>query len=468
MKRGVAMAVSVEALNEVERRVSVQIPWEEFDQKQQAELKKLQQKARIDGFRPGKVPLRVVQQHYGRSLRYDVFSELMQASFMKLLEEEKLNIVGRPTLVPQNIDDGKPLEYIATFEVFPEFNLVDLSGQKVVRYTVNITEADIDRSIEALRKNNISWTVSPDAPAENGDKLRINFIGTLNGVPFDRGSADDYDMILGETGMIEGFESGMLGMKAGESRDLQLTFPEKYSEKSLAGQPVCFHVTVTELKKPHLPDLDEKFFKILGITEGGIEALRKETLQNMERERDAAIENRMKHEIFNQFADSNAITVPKALIAIEVENEFERAKKRFEQLGMKNLPANFPRALFEKRAEENAKLIVLIRKAFKEYELKADPEIVNDIVQQHASAYDNPEEMMAFFRGNQQLMEQMEHIARERQLMEKLMSTGNVEEESINYFDLIRTHGDGNTHNHDHAHDHACDHHHDHDCDHDH
>ena len=311
------MQVSVETTEGLERRLSVEVPAERIDSEVQQRLKKMAGSVRLDGFRPGKVPMKVVQNRFGEQIRHEVIGEVLQSSFYEAISQEKLRPAGRPEIEPTSMEPGKSLAYTAVFEVYPELTLAGMEQIKIERPVTGIEATDIDRMIETLRKQRTTWK-AVERPAQDGDQLVMDFEGTIDGEGFQGNKAEGARLVLGSGRFIPGFEEGMLGAAPGEERTLDLQFPEDYPAKEVAGKPVQFKVRLTAVEEPRLPEVNEEFAKSFGVADGDLESLREQVRENMQRELDQTIKNTVKNQVMDGLIGANPIEIPKALITEEI------------------------------------------------------------------------------------------------------------------------------------------------------
>ena len=312
------MQVSVENTSALERRMSITVPAERIETQVNKRLQQTAQKAKIPGFRPGKVPMSVIRQRYEADARQEAVGDVIQSSFYEAVVEQKLNPAGAPSVEPKVLEKGKDLEFVATFEVFPEFTVAGFESIAVERLSADVSDADLDKMLDILRKQNTRFEVA-DRAAQTEDQLNIDFVGKVDGEVFAGGSAKGTQLVLGSGRMIPGFEDGLVGAKAGEERVLNLTFPEDYQNLDLAGKAAEFTVTVNSVSEPKLPELNEEFFAQFGIKETGLEGFRAEVRKNMERELRQAIKSKVKNQVMDGLLASNPIEVPKALLSNEVD-----------------------------------------------------------------------------------------------------------------------------------------------------
>ena len=311
------MQVSVEATSALERRMTVGVPAARIESAVDKSLQQTARRAKVPGFRPGKVPMSVIRQRYEGAARQEALGDLIQETFYEAVVEQKLNPAGAPSIEPKVFEKGKDLEYVATFEVFPEIKLAGFEGIAVERPQAEVGDADVDTMLDVLRKQNTRFEAVERA-AENGDQITIDFVGKIDGEAFAGGSAKGVPLVLGSGRMIPGFEDALVGVKAGEERVINPTFPEDYQNLDLAGKTAEFTVNVTAVAAPALPELNDAFFALFGVKEGGLEGFRAEVRKNMERELRQAIKTKVKNQVMEGLLETNPVEVPKALVADEV------------------------------------------------------------------------------------------------------------------------------------------------------
>ncbi len=341
------MQVSVESTSALERRMTIGVPAERIETEVTKRLQQTARRAKVPGFRPGKVPMNVIRQRYEDAARQEALGDLIQATFYEAIVEQKLNPAGAPAVEPKVFEKGKDLEYVATFEVFPEIKLAGFDGIAIERLQADVTDADLDNMLEILRKQNTRFEAVERA-AENGDQLNIDFVGKIDGEAFAGGSAKGTPLVLGSGRMIPGFEEALVGVKAGEERVINPTFPADYQNLDLAGKTAEFTVTVNSVSAPQLPELNDDFFALFGIKEGGLEGFRTEVRKNMERELRQAIKSKVKNQVMEGLLAANPVEVPKALIGNEVNRLRVQAVQQF---GGNIKPDQLPAELFEEQAK---------------------------------------------------------------------------------------------------------------------
>lgn len=348
--------------------------------------------------------------------------------------EQKLNPAGAPAVEPKSFEKGKDLEYVATFEVFPEFTVAGFDTIAVERLSADVADSDLDNMLEVLRKQNVRFEVA-DRAAQNEDQLNIDFVGKVDGEVFAGGSATATQLVLGSGRMIPGFEDGLVGAKAGEERVLNVTFPEDYQNLDLAGKAAEFTVTVNTVSEPKLPELNEEFFKQFGIKETGIEGFRTEVRKNMERELRQAIKSKVKNQVMDGLLAANPIEVPKALL----ENEVNRLRvQAVQQFGGNIKPDQLPAELFEEQAKRRVELGLIVAEVVKQFDLKPDDARVREMIQEMASAYQEPEQVVAWYYKNEQQMNEVRSVVLEEQVVDTVLQKASVTDKSVSYEEAVK------------------------------
>ena len=428
------MQVSVENTSALERRMTIGVPAERIETEVNKRLQQTARRAKVPGFRPGKVPMSVIRQRYEDAARQEALGDLIQATFYEAVVEQKLNPAGAPAVEPKVFEKGKDLEYVATFEVFPEFTVAGFDSIAVERLSADVTDADLDNMLEVLRKQNTRFEVAERA-AQNEDQLNIDFVGKIDGEAFAGGSAQGTQLVLGSGRMIPGFEEGLVGAKAGEERVLTLTFPEDYQNLDLAGKTAEFTVTVNSVSEPKLPELTEEFFAQFGIKETGLEGFRTEVRKNMERELRQAIKTKVKNQVMDGLLAANPVEVPKALL----ENEVNRLRvQAVQQFGGNIKPEQLPAELFEEQAKRRVVLGLIVAEVVKQNELKPDEDRVRELIQEMASAYQEPEQVVAWYYKNDQQLNEVRSVVLEEQVVDTVLQKATVTDKSVSYEEAVK------------------------------
>lgn len=428
------MQVSVETTQGLGRRVTITVPADSIEKAVSSELVNVSKKVRIDGFRKGKVPKHIIEQRYGASVRQDVLGDLMQRNFVDAIIKEKINPAGAPNYVPGEYKLGEDFNYTVEFEVYPEVELKDLENIEVEKPVVDVNDADVDTMLETLRKQQADWKET-DAAVTAEDRVTVDFSGSIDGEEFEGGKASDFVLAMGQGRMIPGFEDGLLGHKAGEEFTIDVNFPEDYHAENLKGKSAKFAITLKKVEERELPELTPEFIKRFGVADGSIEGLRAEVRKNMERELKGAVRNRIKTQAIDGLVNANDIDVPAALIDGEVDVLRRQAAQRFG--GDEKQALELPRELFEEQAKRRVVVGLLLGEVISQHELKADEERVKALIEEMASAYEDPSEVVEFYSKNKELMNNMRNVALEEQAVETLLSKAKVTEKATTFTELM-------------------------------
>jgi len=434
------MQVSVETTQGLERRLTISVPAEKVDVEVKNRLRHIAKTQRINGFRPGKVPPSVIQKRYGQSVRQEVAGELMQRNFVEAIVAEKINPAGRPNFVAKSNEDGKALEFEATFEIYPEVELNGLDTIKVERPVAEVTDADLDEMFVTLQKQHQTWKENK-RKSKKGDKLTLDFSGRVDGEAFEGGKAEAFELELGAGRMIPGFEKEITGMKAGEEKTINVTFPEDYHAENLKGKEAEFDIVIHKTEGPILPNVDDEFAKLFGVEDGGVEALRAEVSKNMTRELTQAVKVKVKEQVIEGLLAANELDLPAALVAQEIEVLRKQAMERFSgQMDPNNLP-ELPSDMFEEQAKRRVKIGLLLGEVIKVNELKVDETKVNELIASAASAYEDPQEVIEYYATNKELNQQMQNVALEEQAVELLVESAKVKDTKASFKDIMNPEG---------------------------
>ena len=429
------MQVSVETTSGLERRMTVGIPADRIENEVNKRLQQTAKRARVDGFRPGKVPMSVIRKRFGASAHQEVIGEVIQSSFYEAIMQEKLNPAGAPSVEPKSMEAGKDFEYVATFEVYPEVTLAGFEAISVERPESEVTEADVDTMLETLRKQNTRFEAVERA-AENGDQVTIDFVGKIDGEAFQGGTANGTTLVLGSGRMIPGFEEGLVGAKAGDSLTLNVTVPEDYQNLDLAGKAAEFETTVQAVAAPALPELNDEFFAQFGVNEGGLEGFRAEVRKNMERELRQAIKTKVKGQVMDGLLKTNTVEVPKALISNEIDRLREQAVQQF---GGANIQASqLPAELFEEQAKRRVSLGLIVAEVVKQNDIKPDNDRVRAMVEELASAYQEPEQVINWYYQNEQQLGEIQSVVLEEQVVDTVLQKAQVTDKKVAYEEAVK------------------------------
>lgn len=437
------MQVSVESTGGLQRRMKVELPEEQISQAVESRLQKMARTVSIKGFRKGKVPVKVVKQHYGSSVRQEVVGELIQSTCFEAITQEKLKPAGMPSIEDAGDSDGEVFAYTASFEVYPEFEVKGLDGVTIEKPTAEISDADVDDMLETIRKQHIEWT-TVERETKQDDRVTVDFKGTIDGEEFQGGTGTDMQLEIGQGKMIAGFEDGIVGKKTGDSFTLDLTFPEEYHAKDLAGKAVQFEITLKKIEAPVLPEANDAFAKKLGI-DGGMEKMRQEILDNMTREMTAAISNKTKEAVMNALLEANPIDVPQALIDDESKNMLEQMANNFAQQGMsrEQVMGSLQPSMFADQAKRRVSLGLILAEIVKANKITADEEKVKAKIDSIAEPYDRPEEVVQWYRGDKQRMAEVESLVLEEQVVAWASEQANVTETASSFKELMNSQQSG-------------------------
>jgi len=430
------MQVSIESSTGLERQLKIGVPADRIEKEVTERLQKATKTVKIAGFRKGKVPLKVVKQQYGKGVRQEVVGEVVNSSFYEAIKQEDLQPVGQPRIDDVTDVEGQDLEYVAVFEVYPEVALADINKVAIARPVTDLNDSDVETMIEVLRNQQASFEVAEKA-AEDGDQVNIDFVGTQKKVEFPGGSAEGQDLILGSNSMIPGFEDGLVGVSAGDETVLKLKFPKDYHAEELKGKAVQFAVKVNSVAAKQMPEMDDEFFKLYGVSEGGVEKFREDVRNNMERELRNAIRNKVKNRVMDQLFDLNKVELPKVLVANEITQLKQQMIQQFGG-GQQFDPSMLPDDMFTAKAERRAALGVIVSEVVKVEKLTPDEDRVRERVNEIASTYDQPKEVVDYYYSQQELLSSVEAVVLEDQVTELVLSKAKVSEEALSYEEAIK------------------------------
>ena len=433
------MQVSVETTSKLERRLTVGVPADTVDTQVDERLKQAVKNVRLPGFRPGKIPLKVMRQRFGSGVRQEVLGEVMSRSFQEAVVQENLKPAGQPTIEPRSMDAGKDLEFIATFEVFPDVEIVDLGAFEVEKPVAEVTGDDVDNIIDVFRKQRGTWTTVERAAAD-GDRVTIDYKGTKDGEEFDGGSAENSELELGSGRMIPGFEDGIVGMNAGEEKVLSLSFPDDYHAEELKGAAVEFAVTLHKAEEMEPAPLDQELFAAYGVESDDEAEFRREVEKNMARELRNAVDARVKKQVMDSLIDAyNELDIPAALVAQETSALRQQMFQQFGGAGAQDLDLEslLPDDMFTENATRRVKLGLVLAELIAHHELKADPDALRSAIEEIASTYQDPEEVVNWYYSNQEQLSAIESKVLEDSVVEKLLDSATITENACSYQDAI-------------------------------
>lgn len=431
------MQVTVESTGTLGRRMTVAVPAARLEQEISTRLKRISQTARFPGFRPGKAPMKMVEAQYGGQVMQEAIGDLIRATFYEAVTEQGLKPAGGPNIEPRNIDRGKDFQYTATFEVYPQVTHTDIQGRRIQRPAVAVADEDVERTINTLRQQRTGWQPVERA-AQNGDRVMIDFEGSIDGTPFEGGTAKDFPLVLGNKVLIEGFDTGLVGARAGEARTLDLEFPADYRSARLAGQKVQFAVTVKQVNEPVLPELNDEFALALGVADGKIDTLRAEVRNNLQRELDERVRRELREQVFQAVLDANAFEVPKALEESEIGRMIQMTRANLEAQGLPGGQIPTDPALYSDQARKRVKLGLILAELAHARGLKADPARVRARVQELAASYENPQEFVDWHYGKSGRLAEIEAQVLEDQAVDLLLAGAVVEDKPMSFQELMQ------------------------------
>ncbi|NNG80920.1 MULTISPECIES: trigger factor [Acinetobacter Taxon 24D] len=436
------MQVTSEAVSGVARRLNVSVPTSRVNEQFEARLKRTAKTVKINGFRPGKVPLNVVRREYGAGIYQEVVNDVIRDTVFEAIQQEKINAVGMPNIDKvENKEDA--LVYQATVEVYPEVEVKAFDALEVERKTTEVNDKDVDQMIENLQKQRQTWAETKGM-AKKDMQVTFDFEGTVDGEKFEGGTAEDFKLVLGSGRMIPGFEDGIVGMKKGEEKVIDVTFPEDYQAENLAGKAAQFKITVKQVEKPKLPEIDAEFLKIFGLTEEeGVEKLKADVRKNMDREVKNGLRNQVKAATFDALVAANEVEVPESMLAQEIDRQRQQMIQQFtQQFGAQGAQAfdssMLPDDLFKEQAEKAVKLGVLVSKVLADAKIEVDPARVEAYINDMASSYEDPTEVIEYFNNDKQQRAQIEAVVLEDQIVDHILASAKVTDKAVSYEELLK------------------------------
>ena len=423
--------------NALERRLDLLVAIEELEKDIDQRLKRIGKNFKMPGFRPGKVPANIVKQQYGEQAHFDALNEVLERAFGEAAKSQELRVAGNPRIEPKTTDSSTHLEFSAVFEVYPEVKLGDLSGVEIERAALEVGAAEIDSTMTVLRKQRVRYE-PVDRGAAKDDRVTIDFLGKKDGEPFAGGQAKDYPFVLGAGSMLADFENAIYGLKAGESKTFEMTFPADYLSKEIAGQTVSFEITVKEVREPILPEIDPDFAKELGVEDGDVEKMRAEIETNLRREVSKRLQAKVKDQVMEALLKTNPIDVPNALLEMEIQRLMQSARQDMEQRGgakMKDFPMQ--REWFVDQARRRVSLGLILSEIVKVNKLQAQPDQIKKIVEDSAQSYEHPEEVIRWYYAQPQRLQEVEGVAIEDNVVAWALSASKVVEKPIAFDELM-------------------------------
>jgi len=424
------MQVSVEATSGLGRRMKVQIPAEQMDQQVDSKLQQLSRSVRIDGFRPGKVPLGVVKKRYESQVREETAAELIASTYEQALQQENLKPAGEPNIEQTQNRSGEELEYVAIFDVFPEIVIPEMAELKIERPVAEVTDTEINGMLEKLRNQRKTWT-KVERAAANGDRIEVDFEGTVDGQPFNGNAAKNVPLELGSGSMIPGFEEQLIGVSAGDSKTIEVTFPDDYGSAEVAGKNARFEITVHSVAEPAMPELDDEFARAFGVGDGGLDALREEVGKNMRRELDAAIKVSIKSQVFDALLEKANLDVPASLLDSEIDALVKKGDEGADA-------GDDDRNHYEEEAKRRVSLGLLISEIIQRNQLAVDPDRVRERIEELAQSYENPGEVVQWYYSNQDMLSGIQTLVMEDAVVDWVVDQAQVEDKTTTFEGLMQ------------------------------
>ena len=433
------MAVNVETLEKLERKITLTLPTSVIENEVNTRLKKLARQVKVDGFRPGKVPMNIVAQRYGYSVHYEVMNDKVGEAFNQAANEAQLRVAGQPRINEKEQPSETEMAFDAIFEVYPEVTIKDLSAVEVERVTADVTDAAIDKTVDILRKQRRSFAQrAMDAAAATDDRVTIDFLGKIDGEPFDGGRAEDFQFIIGEGQMLKEFEDAALGMKSGESKTFPLTFPADYQGREVAGKTADFMVTLKKLEAAHLPELTDELAKSLGVAGGTVESLRADIRANLEREVKFRLLGRNKQAALDALVAQAELDLPKSIVQSELDRMTEGAREELKQRGIKDADkAPIPEDVFRPQAERRVRMGLVVSEVVRMHNLQATPDQIKAHVEELAASYEKPSEVARWYYSDNRRMAEVEAIVIENNVTNYVLSLVKVKDKNISFDELM-------------------------------
>ena len=437
------MAVNVETLEKLERKITLTLPVESIQSEVEARLRKLARTVRMDGFRPGKVPMSVVARQYGYSVQYEVMNDKVGEAFFQAADEAKLRVAGQPAISEKEGAPEGQMAFDAVFEVFPEVKIGDLASAEIERLGADVGEDAIDRTLEILRKQRRSFAQrAKDAAAEDGDRVTVDFAGKIDGEPFEGGKAEDFPFVIAEGQMLPEFENAVRGMKLGESKTFPLAFPEDYHGKDVAGKTADFMVTVSKIEASHLPEVNEQLAKSLGVQDGTVEGLRADIKKNLEREVKFRLNQRNKQAVMDALVAKAELDIPKSSVQAEIDRMTQATRADLKARGIKDVEKlPIPEDTFRPQAEQRVRLGLVVAELVKAQNLQAKPEQIKAQVEELAASYEKPDEVVRYYYADNRRLADVEAMVIENNVTEHVLKHAKVTEKKLGFDELMGQQG---------------------------
>lgn len=431
------MQANLEQISTLERRINLAVPMQQIEAEVTTRLKDIARNTRLDGFRRGKVPMSLVARQYGGQVRQEVLGDALQKTFSEAVQAHQLKVAGYPRIEPRTDGaDKETIEFYATFEVYPEIAVGDISAAKITRPVVEVTDADVDKTLEVLRKQRVQYHTAERA-AQDGDLVTLDYKATIAGQPFEGGAAQGFRVVLGEGRTLADFEAALAGSKAGESKSFDVAFPETYQAKELAGKTARFEVTVKDVAAPQLPEVDAEFARSLGIADGDVEKMRAEIKGNLEREVQNRVHAKVKEQVMQALLDCTTTEIPKSLVEMEVDRLMQTARNDLQARGMNVDDIPLSADLFEQQARRRVTLGLILAEVVRANGLVARPEQIRSLIEAFAHSYEDPQEVIKWYRQNPDRMQEVESLALENNVVEWALGRAQVEDQAVAFDELM-------------------------------
>jgi trigger factor len=427
------MTVALETLDGLKRQLTIEVPAAKVDALVNQKISNFAKTAKIDGFRPGKVPSHVLMKRYGESARQDALGDILNETYIDTLKAENINPAGMPKIDVKQYESGKPLIYTATFEVFPTIKLTELGNKSIEQYQSTLTEKEIEDALVRMQQQRADWK-EVDRPAKLNDRVTVDFEGFIDDKPFDGGKMDAYSLTLGSHSMIPGFEEGIVGIKKNEVRDIKVTFPAEYHAENLKGKPAVFKIKAHKIEEPILPAMDDQFAeKYFGLKEDGMKKLKEKVKSHMENELKNALKMKNKNVVMDKLLELNVFDIPEAMIDEEAERMARQAAARF---GDAKKTQKIPKELFVKEAKRRVQLGLILAEVVKKHDIKPDDARIKDIVKEVVADYEKPDEILKWYFEDRKRIAEFEMVDIENQVVEKMLANSKITQKTISFNEL--------------------------------
>lgn len=432
------MSATVENLENLERKLVVSIAWNDINAETEKRLKETARRVRIDGFRPGKAPLKMVESMYGAGIQNEVLNDLAQQAFQQAVAEQNIAVAAllRLDAVEDQPADAADLQVAFVFETFPEVNIGDLSALEVEKVAIEVGEAEVDKTIDILRQQRTRYT-RVERPAQDGDRVIIDFDGKIDGVAFEGGSAQNYPFVLGQGQMLPEFEAGVSGLKEGESKEVSVNFPEDYHGKDVAGKTAVFTISVNNVAEAELPEVDEQFAKALGIEDGDLDKMRAEILKNVSREAKRRVAAKNADAVMTALRQHVPLQLPRALVADEAERLAAEMRENFSRQGLDAQNLDLPASMFTERAEQNVALGLIVPALIEQNQLQPSEEQVKNIVLEFAESYEDPQEVVDWYFSDRERLQEPTNLALQANVVEFVFGKAKVNEKAVSFDEVM-------------------------------